>query len=446
MPSSRAMRDYSTANLFTLILGTILLITFIFLPWFGNVPAQNGARIFSDNLYQVPGAIPAPLIWIVPIATLGILGFGLWGILTPEQDRLAALLAAFCALLGLLYFARILVEPSLLGGKATPGIGFWVTLISLLLTLFNLPITGPEVARLFQSRRGGARRGIDPRFIPYLFLIPSLTLYLVWIIGPTFYTFYLSLTNWDGVSAPGFIGFANFQRLFTRDRNFTEALVNNIRWLLIFISVPTTLGLLMAMIFNQEMWGSRFYKVSLYLPLVLSLPVIGLIWSWVYNPRLGLINSLLSMLGATDLPGWLGDRKLAIWCVIAAAVWRQVGYVMVLYLAGLKNVDPMLIDAAHVDGADRWQLFRHVIFPLLAPVTTIVVVISVIDSLRAFDLVAIMTRGGQSTQVLANFMYIEAFNNYRMGYAAAIAVVLFFLSMVFIGFYLSIVIRDELEY
>ncbi len=127
-------------------------------------------------------------------------------------------------------------------------------------------------------------------------------------------------------------------------------------------------------------------------------------------------------------------------------MWRQVGYVMVLYLAGLKNVDPMLIDAAHVDGADRWQLFRHVIFPLLAPVTTIVVVISVIDSLRAFDLVAIMTRGGQSTQVLANFMYIEAFNNYRMGYAAAIAVVLFFLSMVFIGFYLSIVIRDELEY
>jgi multiple sugar transport system permease protein len=119
---------------------------------------------------------------------------------------------------------------------------------------------------------------------------------------------------------------------------------------------------------------------------------------------------------------------------------------MVLYLAGLKNIDPSMVDAAMVDGANRWQMFRYVIFPLLAPVTTIVIVISIIDSLRAFDLVAIMTRGGQDTQVLANFMYIEAFNNYRMGYGGAIAVVLFGLSLIFIIFYLSRVVRDEMEY
>jgi multiple sugar transport system permease protein len=127
-------------------------------------------------------------------------------------------------------------------------------------------------------------------------------------------------------------------------------------------------------------------------------------------------------------------------------MWRQVGYVMVLYLAGLKNIDPTLLDAARVDGANRWQMFLRVIFPLLAPVTTIVIVISIIDSLRAFDLIAIMTRGGQSTQVLANFMYMEAFNNYRMGYGASVAVVLFAISLVFIGFYLSRVVKDELEY
>ncbi|MGQ9490332.1 MAG: carbohydrate ABC transporter permease [Anaerolineae bacterium] len=258
----------------------------------------------------------------------------------------------------------------------------------------------------------------------------------------------MSLTNWDGVSAAGWVGLANFHRLFTKDSLFIESLINNFRWLLLFITVPTTLGLLMAMVFNTEMRGSRFYKISFYLPLILSLPVIGLIWAWVYNPRLGLINQALSSLGvpSADLPGWLGDRRLAIWCVIAAAIWRQVGYVMVLYLAGLKNVDPTYLDAARVDGCNQWNLFRHVLFPLLAPVTTILVVISIIDSLRAFDLVAIMTRGGQSTQVLANFMYIEAFNNYRMGYAAAIAVVLFAISMIFIGFYLSRVVRDELEY
>jgi multiple sugar transport system permease protein len=287
---------------------------------------------------------------------------------------------------------------------------------------------------------------IPPKAIPYLFLLPALLLYLVWIIGPTLYTMYLSLTDWDGISTPNFIGFENFVRLFQRDRTFTEALSNNLRWLVVFITVPTTLGLGMALIFNTDMRGGRFYKVSIYAPLVLSLPVIGLIWAWLYNPRLGLINAFLTGVGVEDPPGWLGDRELAIWCVIAAAVWRQVGYVMVLYLAGLKNIDPSLIDAALVDGANRWNLFRHVVLPLLAPVTTIIAVISIIDSLRAFDLVSIMTRGGQSTQVLANFMYMEAFNNYRMGYGAAIAVVLFAISLVFIGFYLSRTVKDELEY
>ncbi|NWG15780.1 MAG: sugar ABC transporter permease [Chloroflexi bacterium] len=282
---------------------------------------------------------------------------------------------------------------------------------------------------------------------PYLFLLLPLALYFVWIIAPTFYTIYLSLTNWNGVDPiPGFVGLQNFERLFTKDRTFSEALLNNVRWLVVFITIPTTLGLGLAMIFNNEMRGGRWYKISFYSPLVMSLPVIGLIWGWVYHPRAGLLNGFLQAIGVADPPGWLGDRDLAIWAVIIAAVWRQVGYVMVLYLAGLKNIDPSFVDAARVDGANRWQLFRHVILPLLAPVTTIIVVISIIDSLRAFDLVSIMTRGAQDTQVLANFMYIEAFNNYRMGYGAAIAVVLFAISLIFIGFYLSRVIRDELEY
>lgn len=284
-----------------------------------------------------------------------------------------------------------------------------------------------------------------PKATPYLFLAPALGLYLIWIVGPTLYTIYLSLTDWDGVSAPHFIGLQNFIRLFGSDRTFGEALSNNLRWLVIFISLPTTLGLALALIFSTEIRGGRFYKASFYTPLVLSLPVVGLIWAWLYNPRLGLINALLRGIGVDDPPGWLGDRHLAIWCVIAAAVWRQVGYVMILYLAGLKNIDPSFIDAALMDGANRWNLFRYVLWPLLAPATTIIVVISTIDSLRAFDLISIMTRGGQSTQVLANFMVVEAFSNYRMGYGAAIAVVLFALSLVIIGLYLWYVVKDEVE-
>ena len=322
---------------------------------------------------------------------------------------------------------------------------------------------------------------IPRRFIPLAFMIIPLIIYFVWIIGPTFYTFYLSITDWNGVDPAPPINSVdnsrpllyNYERLFRPndefclfngglgecfnaeadrvlfkfDKDFEESLINNLRWLAVFITVPTTAGLGLALIFNAEMRGSRWFKIGFYSPLVLSLPVIGLIWSWVYNPRLGLINSLLVGAGveSSNLPGWLADQELAIWAIIFAAVWRQVGYVMILYLAGLKNLDPTLIDAAQVDGASRWQLFRFVIFPLLAPVTTIIIVISVIDSLRSFDLVQVMTRGNKGTEVLANFMYTEAFNNYKMGFGAAIAVILFFISLVFIGFYLWRTVKQELE-
>lgn len=285
---------------------------------------------------------------------------------------------------------------------------------------------------------------------PYLFLLPPLILYLVWVIGPTFYTIYLSFTDWDGVSAvPNWVGLANYRRLFFDDPVFWIALKNNLIWLAIFITVPLLMGLALALILNGEVPGDKVFKMSFYSPMVLSFVVIGLIFAWLYHPRNGLINATLRLLGVgpRDLPGWLADPDLALFCIIAAASWRQVGYVMLLYLAGLKNIDPSLIDAARVDGANNWNLFRYVILPLLLPVTVIVVVISIIDSLRAFDLVYIMTRGGpaNASQVLANFMYIEAFHNYRMGYGAAIAVVLFAISLVFILTYLYRMLQEEME-
>jgi len=169
----------------------------------------------------------------------------------------------------------------------------------------------------------------------------------------------------------------------------------------------------------------------------------------MYNPAHGLINQVLRLIGLEQLAlGWLSDKNLVLWAIIFVAIWRQVGYVMILYLAGLQGVDPTLVDASKVDGCNAWQTFRNVTLPLLAPITVIVVIISVIDSLRAFDLVSVMTRGGpyNSSSVLANFMYIEAFNNYKMGYGAAIAVILFLISLTFILIYLSRVLQDEIEY
>ena len=441
--------DTTNASMLGLICGIILLISFIFLPWYGTSLMDNGARVFSDNLYGAPGAKPGPYLGLITLAAMGGVIFPLMGLLAPDRSLLGMLGWMASGLIGLAYYVLAWLHPLSTNLPLVYGLSYWLCLISSIGLVFSSVLATPWANSLLEARRKtSSRRGLRiPRnAVPYLFLVAPLALYFIWIIAPTFYTIYLSLTNWDGISSPGWVGFANYARLFTRDRTFIEALVNNLRWLVVFITVPTTVGLGLAMVFNQEMFGSRVYKVAFYSPLVLSLAVIGLIWAWLYNPQFGLINQFLMLLGVEDPPGWLGERGLAIWAVIFAAVWRQVGYVMVLYLAGLKNIDPTLIDAGRVDGANRWELFRDVIFPLLAPVTTIIVVISIIDSLRAFDLVSIMTRGGQSTQVLANFMYIEAFNNYRMGYGAAIAVILFIISLVFILFYLSRVLKDELEY
>jgi multiple sugar transport system permease protein len=448
MQTERDTWNFPQASTWALVFSTGLLFTFIFLPWLGSKLSQNAARILSDNLYETAGAIPAPYLWIVPLAALGGLGLALWGALQVEYSRLGSFGALAAGLAILAYYVLNVDWAPLNSPKYGPGVGFWVALVAGLGMVFQIILAHPAVDGGLERLTGGLpAMKLSPAVVPYLFLLPPLALYLVWIIGPTVYTLYLSLTRWDAVSDPVWVDLANYRQLLS-DSDFGESLMNNLRWLLVFITIPTTLGLLMAMIFNNEMPGGRFFKISFYAPLVLSLPVIGLIWAWVYNPDLGLINSLLARLGVAReaLPAWLGDRTLAIWSVMGTAVWRQVGYVMVLYLAGLKNIDPTLIDAARVDGANRWNLFRYVIFPLLAPVTTIIVVISVIDSLRAFDLVSVMTRGGNGTQVLANFMYIQAFNNYRMGYGAAIAVVLFAISLVFIGFYLTRVAKEELEY
>ncbi len=293
-----------------------------------------------------------------------------------------------------------------------------------------------------------SQRFSKAKLTPYLFLIVPLLIYLVWVIGPTLYTFYLSLTNWDGLSKPEFIGLQNYEKLF-RDPVFYISLKNNLKWIVSFITIPVVAGLALAMALNQSIPGEKFFKASFYSPMVLSLVVSGLIWSWMYHPANGLINSVFRNLGLDSwAKGWLSDKDLVMWAIIVVAVWRQVGYVMVLYLAGLAGVDPALVDASKIDGCNAWNTFRHVILPLLTPVTVIVVVVSIIDSLRAFDLVSVMTRGGpyNSSSVLANFMYIEAFNNYKMGYGAAISVVLFLISLIFIVFYLTRVLQDELEY
>ncbi len=307
---------------------------------------------------------------------------------------------------------------------------------------------GTAAARPTVRAAESARPGRRPlNLAPVLFLAAPVALYLLWVIGPMFYTVYMSFTDSDGFRAE-WIGLENYRQLF-QDDTFRSSLWNNVRWLLLFITVPTAAGLGLALLLNNNYPGVRFIKAGIFSPMVLSSAVVAAVWTWMYFPQDGLINTTLAALGyGGKRIGWLADPDLAIYSVIGAAVWRQVGYVMLIYLAGLKNVDPSLVDAARVDGASPWRSFKDVVFPLLTPVTVIVVVVSIIDALRAFDLVQLMTQGGpyDRTNVLGFMMYEESFNYYKMGYGAAIAVVLMLISMTFIFTYLRRMLKDELEY
>ncbi len=274
-------------------------------------------------------------------------------------------------------------------------------------------------------------------FSPWFFLIIPLLLYAVWVVFPAIYTFYYSLTEYDGLLSPVFIGFDNYVRLFSH-HTFYTSLFNNLRWVVVFMLIPVTLGLFLAITLSRKIPGAKIFKALIYSPMVLAPVVIGLIWTWIYSPRSGLLNHTLTLVGLGSLTrGWLSDPSIATYAIIFAGVWRHTGYVMLIYLAGLTSISPTLIEAAKIDGAGPWQRFRYIIFPLLKPTTTIVMVITMIESLRAFDFVNIMTDGGPfgTTEVLANFMYKQAFARYNMGYGAAIAVILFLIMVLFIFLY-----------
>ena len=298
-----------------------------------------------------------------------------------------------------------------------------------------------------QPARRSRKRGWSlDRITLILFVAVPLFFYMIWVWGPTAATIALSFTHFDGITSPTFNGLTNYVRL-AQDPQFHQALFNNLIWLFAFLTLPLAGGLALAVALDRKIRFSRFYQSAIYLPMVLALPVIALMFQWFFLPSDGLVNTILHALSNNRLsPGWLADPHLALSTILIAAIWRQVGYVMILYLAGLKGIDPAMREAAYIDGAGEWKLFRNVTFPLLRPVTIIVLVISVIEALRAFDLVWVMT--GQEpgyAEVLATLMYREAIHNYEAGYGSAVAVALFLISLGFIITYLIRQLRTEEE-
>jgi multiple sugar transport system permease protein len=195
--------------------------------------------------------------------------------------------------------------------------------------------------------------------------------------------------------------------------------------------VPTTFGLLLAYLLDKNIRGTRVYQSVFFLPVVLSLAVVGFIWQLVYAPEQGLINNILGTTEQGNLIDWLGNPDINLWAVLVAAAWRHAGYIMILYLAGLKSVDPALREAAAIDGASEWYAFRTVVFPALRPINVVVLVVTVIEALRAFDIVYIINRGRNGLELLSVLVTDNIIGEAsRVGYGSALAVILLVIAIV----------------
>jgi multiple sugar transport system permease protein len=279
---------------------------------------------------------------------------------------------------------------------------------------------------------------------PWLFLAPALLMFGVYVIAPIFQSIAISFYDWDGLGVAKYVGVANYLELLD-DPDFRVALKNNLIWLVGFLfAVPA--GLFLALFLNQTVFGIRIFKSLFFFPFVISQVVIGLVFTWFYNPASGLLVKLLQAFGLPPV-AVLSDEHLVTYGIIAAGLYPQIAYCMILYLTGLNNVRPDLIEAARLEGAQGWAMLWRVVLPQLRPATFIAVVVTIIGSLRSFDMVSIMTSGGPygSSRVLAYYMYEQALSEYgyRMGYGTAIATVLFAIMLVYISFVLYRIWRQE---
>lgn len=279
----------------------------------------------------------------------------------------------------------------------------------------------------------------DNVITPILFLLPSFLLYSIFTVGTLLYSFILSFTDWDGLTKHfNFIGFTNYIKLF-KDATFYNALKNNMIWVVISLLIPMFLGLFLAVLVDRKIRGENVFKSIFYLPQTLSFVVVGVIWSWVYDPKLGIINSTLKAIGLGSLAqNWIGNPNLTIYSIIIAGAWQLTGYAMVLYLAGLRSISQELIEASKIDGANSWQSFWYIIYPMLKNVRTVVIATIIINSFKIFDLVFTMTQGGpgEASNVLALLMYKEAFWKFKMSYGTTISVVQFLIILIVVVIYL----------
>jgi multiple sugar transport system permease protein len=268
---------------------------------------------------------------------------------------------------------------------------------------------------------------------PWIFLIPTILGLVFFRLGPMLAAGLASFTRWNVFSSPKWIGLGNYKELFSSDI-FLLILKNTVIFSTVFVPGVMIVALFLALLVNNKLRGMTFFRGLFYLPVITSVVSIGVIWSWILSPRFGLVYQILNQVfGLARIPSLLGDAKYALFTLIFVYIWKMAGYQMILFLAGLQNIPEMYYEAATIDGASVWQKFRYITLPLLSPTTFFVLIISIIMSLKTFELTYIMTQGGPNyaSSTLIFSIYVNAFKHFRMGYASAMSYVLFIIVAVF---------------
>jgi len=302
-----------------------------------------------------------------------------------------------------------------------------------------------RVQRARGKRRSHLLTASDKATLGVMAGVPTL-IQFVFIWAPMVLSILLSFARWNGLRLSDIksAGWTNYQFIVKDYPPFWPAVAHNIIWLLFLACVATPLGLLLAVLLDQKIRGSRLYQSIFFVPVMLSLPLIGIIWQLMYARNEGFINNVAGIANTAAAVDWFGNSSVNLWAALIAATWRHAGYIMVLYLAGLKGVDPSLREAAAVDGATASQTFFRVVFPAMKPINIVVVVITVIEALRAFDIVYIINRGTNGLELIGALVVQNLVGEGQViGIGSALAVMLLVVSLIPITIYLSRVFGSE---
>jgi raffinose/stachyose/melibiose transport system permease protein len=279
-----------------------------------------------------------------------------------------------------------------------------------------------------------------------LFLVPPALIYIGLVLFPMLQAMYYSLFRWSGLGpAEDFIGFDNFVRMF-RDGVFLKALGNNVLIVVLSAGIQLPLALALALLIRHHMPGRRIFRVIFFLPFVLSEVITGVLWAFIFNPQVGLLNTVLAgVIPGFEPQGWLGDTSMVIFAVFAVITWKYFGLHLILYTAGLQNIPAELEEAALIDGASGWQVLRYITIPLLGPTLRLSFYLSVLGALQIFDLVWIMTTGGpvSASETMSTYLYKFGFQRFAIGYGSSVAVVLFAICFGFSFIYQRFVMRRD---